>query len=98
MLRHISSMITVSLLLLHSKELEITAGSWSLTTADGASSIGFDGDPWLFPQNQYLVVPLQESLVADQLYIFTIGFKAPLEDGLVGLYRSSYTGSDGQRK
>eukprot|EP00057_Strongylocentrotus_purpuratus_P032925 XP_789392.3 PREDICTED: aminopeptidase N [Strongylocentrotus purpuratus] len=81
---------STDLLLLHSKELDILEGTWSMTSVDDGADVPLKTDPLLFPTNQYLIVELAEMLTAGKTYVFTIGFKARLEDGLVGLYRSSY--------
>eukprot|EP00057_Strongylocentrotus_purpuratus_P017247 XP_011671721.1 PREDICTED: aminopeptidase N [Strongylocentrotus purpuratus] len=77
------------LLLLHSKELNIIPTSVRMLSVDEGWLLP-KGPPRLFPANQYLIVEFDEMLTAGKSYIFTIAFYAPLEDGLVGLYRSSY--------
>ncbi|XP_041462436.1 aminopeptidase N-like [Lytechinus variegatus] len=86
---------STDLLLLHSKELEIVDDTGSMTAVADGSDVPLKGAPRLYPANQYLIVELDEMLTPGQNYTFTINFKAPLEDGLVGLYRSSYQASDG---
>lgn len=80
---------STNLLLLHSKELNIVPNSWSMLSVDDGWVL-LKEPPRLVPANQYLIVEFNKMLTAGKTYIFTIGFYAPLEDGLVGLYRSSY--------
>lgn len=87
-----------NIILIHSKQLNIDFNSITLTKQDGGTVPGFSKDPWLYPENQYLVIELDGNLKAGSMYELSIGFDAELKNDLVGLYRSTYKTEDGQTK
>ncbi|PIK35902.1 putative aminopeptidase N [Apostichopus japonicus] len=88
---------SIDIILIHSKLLVIDDNSITLAQNGGGGAPGVTRS-WLYPENQYLVIELDGMLEAGTSYDLTIAFSGPLQEDLIGLYKSSYVNKDGDTK
>lgn len=93
----IECMQSIDIILIHSKLLVIDVNSITLAQNGGGGAPGVTRS-WLYPENQYLVIELDGMLEAGTSYDLTIAFSGPLQEDLIGLYKSSYVNKDGDTK
>ena len=84
-------------IILHSKMLDIVKGSASLSSVSNGEVPDLI-EPWLYEENQYMVVELSSELTAGEMYVFSVDFGAELKEDLIGYYLSSYTTSGGDKR
>ncbi|XP_033635602.1 uncharacterized protein LOC117296681 [Asterias rubens] len=85
-------------ILVHSKYLNITEGVTTLVHADGGKAPTISKEPWLYKENEFLVVELNSYLTPGEKYNLYLEFVGPLDERLSGFYRSSYTTKLGEER
>ena len=89
-----------NVILLHGKELTIYTErtTLKLMIADDDINVPDVIDVRLYPENQFILVELGDSLEENVEYILGLEFEGEMKDDLVGLYRSSYTTPEGDTR
>ncbi|XP_072036065.1 aminopeptidase N-like [Amphiura filiformis] len=88
-----------NVILLHGKQLTINTEKVRLELADDfVGTVPDVIDVRLYPENQFILVELEDTLEANSEYLLTVEFEGKLQDDLVGLYRSSYTTPQGDKR
>ena len=76
--------------------LDIVKGSASLSSVNNGEVPDLK-EPWLYEENQYMVVELSSELAEGEMYVFSVDFGAELKEDLIGYYLSSYTSGSEKR-
>ena len=88
------------MILLHGEELTIHTERTTLKLMIANDDINVPDviDVRMYPENQFILVELGDSLEENLEYNLGLEFEGEMKDDLVGLYRSSYTTPEGDTR
>ena len=89
---------STELILIHGKNLVVGEGRTTLKRDGGGTAPELLKEPWIYEENQFIVIELDGTLKKGDMYRLYIEFEGPLLDDLLGYYRMSYTTAAGEKR
>ncbi|XP_038078719.1 putative aminopeptidase-2 isoform X2 [Patiria miniata] len=86
------------IILVHSRNLTIPVDAITLTPVNGGQAPGLQVTPWLYPENEFIVIQLDALLEVGAQLRLHIDFNNVLRNDRQGYYWSSYTPKSGEKE
>ncbi|XP_071800471.1 aminopeptidase N-like isoform X2 [Asterias amurensis] len=86
------------LILIHANNLTVGEGQTTLKRDGGGTAPELLKEPWIYEENQFIVIELDGTLKKGDMYRLYIEFQGPLQEDLAGFYRMSYISAAGEKR